>query len=55
MRKFETGDKAIYRGETVIIGRNRKTNAYRQTYYFVRPAGKKSGGSYVRSDYLEAM
>ena len=54
MRKFETGDLAIWNGKKVVIGRGRKVNEARQTYYCVRPVGKKSGGSFVRSDYLEA-
>ena len=57
MRKFSNGDKAIYRGETVVIGKNRKTNEARQTRYLVKPASKKSElrATYVRSDYLLAI
>lgn len=54
-RKFDTGDYAIYRREKVVVGRSRKTTKYGQTYYLVRPLKQKSGGMYVRSDYLETV
>ena len=57
MRKFTKGDEAIWRGERVIIGRNRKTNEARQTWYYAKPIEKKTSlrPSFVRSDYLQAV
>lgn len=57
MRKFSTGDRAIYRGENVVIGRNRRTNEARQTWYYVKPTNKRSAlrGTYVRSDGLQTI
>lgn len=55
MRKFINGDKAFYRGETVVVGKNRKTNEAGQTWYYVKPASKRSEikATYVRSDHLQ--
>ena len=55
MRKFCNGDKAMWRGEMVVVGKNRKVNEIGQTRYLVKPASKKSElrASYVRSDYLQ--
>lgn len=54
-RKFKAGDFAIYKREKVRIGQSRKTTKYGQTYYLVRPLNRTTGGTYVRSDYLETM